>query len=67
MSDCQKCHHQDLLTLKEKLKRTINRPSGRWGIHGESCVDDDYFLALENVVIIIEDMVNGRTGIGDLD
>lgn len=36
--------------LRDQLFEDIKRPGGRWGIHGHSAVDDDYFLALEYVV-----------------
>lgn len=36
--------------FREQLIHDINRPNGRWGIHGNTAVDDDYFKALEYVV-----------------
>jgi hypothetical protein len=36
--------------LRNKIQAAIDRPEGRWGIHGHHCIDDDYFIALEWVV-----------------
>lgn len=46
---------QKMRELRDKLVSDINRPDGRWGIHGHSSVDDDYFLALEYVVDRIDE------------
>lgn len=40
---------KNLESLSQQLHDDINRPKGRWGIHGRECVDDDYFAALEYV------------------
>lgn len=39
-----------LRSLRDELQADIDRPDGRWGMHGHAAVDDDYFLALEYVV-----------------
>ena len=39
-----------LVVFTEELKSDYNRPEGRWGMHGHSCVDDDYFEALDYVI-----------------
>jgi hypothetical protein len=36
--------------LHAQLHADYNRPEGRWGMHGHSAVDDDYFSALEYVI-----------------
>jgi hypothetical protein len=36
--------------LHAQLQADYNRPEGRWGMHGHSAVDDDYFSALEYVI-----------------
>lgn len=36
--------------FRDQLVQDINRPEGRWGMHGNHAVDDDYFCALEYVV-----------------
>ena len=36
--------------LIDELNADRNRPEGRWGMHGISCVDDDYFIALDYVI-----------------
>lgn len=43
--------------LRDELMSDINRPEGRYGIHGHSAVDDDYFIALEYVVERIDEMI----------
>ena len=35
--------------LRDELRADCDRPEGRWGMHGRSAVEDDYFLALEYV------------------
>lgn len=37
------------VTLLDEIQADIDRPEGRWGMHGHSAVDDDYFCALEYV------------------
>lgn len=41
---------QKLRELRDDLVADINHPERGWGIHGHSCVDDDYFAALRYVV-----------------
>jgi len=36
--------------LRNRIKADIDRTEGRWGMHGHSAVDNDYFTALEWVV-----------------
>jgi hypothetical protein len=36
--------------LRNRIQADIDRPEGRWGMHGHYCIDDDYFIALEWVV-----------------
>jgi hypothetical protein len=36
--------------LRDRIRADIDRPEGRWGMHGRSAVDDDYFEALEWVL-----------------
>lgn len=44
----------DRLTEVEKflaeLEADVTRPDGRWGMHGNTAVDDDYFMALYYVI-----------------
>lgn len=42
--------------LQSELQRDLDRPEGRWGLHGRSCVDDDYFAALQYVVKRIDEL-----------
>lgn len=37
-------------SLRDKLQADIDRPDGRWGMHGHTAVDDHYFEALEYFV-----------------
>lgn len=37
-------------SLRDQIQADVDRPKGRWGIHGRSAVDDDYFAALEWVI-----------------
>ena len=39
-----------LQSLRDRIQADIDRPEGRWGMHGHDAVDDDYFVALEWVV-----------------
>ncbi len=41
----------------EELTKDLNRPNGRWGLHGNSCVDDSYFDALIYVIDKLEDLM----------
>jgi hypothetical protein len=36
--------------LRDRIQADLDRPEGRWGMHGHSAVDDDYFVALEWVL-----------------
>jgi hypothetical protein len=36
--------------LRNRIQADIDRTEGRWGMHGHSAVDNDYFAALEWVV-----------------
>jgi hypothetical protein len=36
--------------LRNRIQADIDRTEGRWGMHGHSAVDNDYFTALEWVV-----------------
>ena len=45
-----------LLDFITELKADINHPEGRWGMHGHTAVEDDYFLALEYVVKRLEEI-----------
>jgi len=36
--------------LRNRIQADINGTDGRWGMHGHSAVDNDYFIALEWVV-----------------
>jgi hypothetical protein len=40
----------EITALRDQLRADYDRPEGRWGIHGHSAVDDDYFAALEYVL-----------------
>ena len=43
--------------FRDQLVKDINRPDGRWGIHGNPGVDDDYFNALEYVVLELDKLL----------
>ena len=49
--------HQKVIALIAELKADLNRPEGRWGLHGHSAVDDDYFDALEYCIAKLEQIV----------
>jgi hypothetical protein len=36
--------------LISELEADLNRPEGRWGMHGHPCVDDWYYTGLEYVM-----------------
>lgn len=38
------------IAFRNELQFDIDREGGRYGIHGQAAVDDDYFLALEYIV-----------------
>ena len=48
-----------LTALAQELTVDHNRPEGRWGMHGHTAVDDDYFMALEYCVCKINKILNG--------
>lgn len=48
---------QAITALASQLTDDINRPEGRWGLHGHSAVDDDYFAALQYVVEKIGEII----------
>lgn len=47
--------------LYYELVADIDRPDGRWGIHGNSSVDNDYFTALEYVTKRMKDIIDSVT------
>lgn len=49
--------NNELKNLRDELQADIDRPEGRWGMHGHSSVDDEYFCALEYVVNRIDEML----------
>lgn len=49
--------NDQLRKLRDELQADYNRPEGRWGIHGHSCVDDDYFVALDYVINRIDQIL----------
>lgn len=52
--------------LRGRIRSDINRPEGRWGVHGHTAVDDDYFCALEWVLERMDEVlgpnVRGNAG-----
>ena len=44
--------------LRNRIQADINRTEGRWGMHGHSAVDDDYFTALEWVVERMDEILS---------
>lgn len=48
-------------SLRDQLAADIARPEGRWGLHGRSAVDDDYFDALEYVVARMDEALAGKS------
>jgi len=49
-----------LQSLRDRIQADIDRPEGRWGIHGHGAVSDDYFLALEWVVERIDEKLKKK-------
>lgn len=54
------------MNTKDKLKDFVEQlkedsKGSRWGIHGYSCVDDDYFNALDYVIERLEYMLEETT------
>lgn len=43
--------------LRDELQADVDRPEGRWGIHGNEAVDDDYFLALDYVIKRLDEKI----------
>ncbi len=43
--------------LRNRIQADIDRTEGRWGMHGHSAVDNDYFTALEWVVERIDEIL----------
>ena len=52
MDDSQKW--KAVLSLIDELNADMNRPEGRWGLHGHTCVDDDYFSGCEYAIAKLE-------------
>ncbi len=36
--------------MRDRIQADLDRPEGRWGMHGRTAVDDDYFGAMEWVL-----------------
>lgn len=53
---------QKIRELRDQLVADINRPDGRWGMHGHSCVDDWYFTALQYVVDRMDEALAAPAG-----
>jgi hypothetical protein len=44
--------------LRNRIQADIDRTDGRWGLHGHSAVDNDYFTALEWVVERMDEILS---------
>jgi hypothetical protein len=44
--------------LRNRIQADIDRTEGRWGMHGHSAVDNDYFTALEWVVKRMDEILS---------